>query len=188
VPSTWLNTVGRMLGAEPALAPPTMNSRVKRSAGALTGPGGGGHKTRAGGGRLGVEKVGRRDARRLRQVLHDDGRLSGDVLGQVSGEEAAGEVVVVADPVADDHPELLVAVELLRFARAAASDAEGETDHGDRFVPAAPINDRHPEVGAKRASKEERPGPAPFGGLASLGHLRVTGRGTHLQQPVCTTP
>ena len=37
VPSTWLNTVGRMLSDEPAPAPPTMNSCVKRSAGVRTG-------------------------------------------------------------------------------------------------------------------------------------------------------
>src|SRR5260370_18347273 len=37
VPSTGLNTVGRMFSEEPAPAPPTMNSWVNRSAGVLIG-------------------------------------------------------------------------------------------------------------------------------------------------------
>src|SRR5712675_1350320 len=114
VPSTWLNTVGRMLSDEPAPAPPTMNSWEKRSAGALTGAVTQRTQTRAGSDvapsqlkrrgsasrlawhvarersehravswGLGVEKIGRGNARRRRHVLHDDRGLAGDVLGQV---------------------------------------------------------------------------------------------------------
>jgi hypothetical protein len=43
---------------------------------------------------------------------------------------------------------------------------------------------RHPEVRAKRASKDGRPGPSPFEGLALLGHLSVTENGrVHSIQP-----
>src|ERR1700751_1978845 len=39
---------------------------------------------------------------------------------------------------------------------------------------------RHPEVRAKRASKDERPGPSPFEAVASRGPLRGTERGWSL--------
>jgi len=64
------------------------------------------------------------------------------MLGEVSREEAPGKIVVVADGVADDQSDLLVLVEILRWARSLAPrrskgaerDAEDETDRGDRPV------------------------------------------------------
>jgi len=64
--------------------------------------------------RLRVEKIGGGDACRRRHVLDDDGGLAGDVLGEVSREEAPGKIVVVAYRVSDDHSDLLVLVEILR--------------------------------------------------------------------------
>jgi hypothetical protein len=64
--------------------------------------------------RLRVEKIGGGDACRRRHVLDDDGGLAGDVLGEVSREEAPGKIVVVAHRVSDDHSDLLVLVEILR--------------------------------------------------------------------------
>jgi hypothetical protein len=46
--------------------------------------------------------------------LDDDGGLAGDVLGEVSREEASGKIVVVAHGVSDDHSDLLVLVEIWR--------------------------------------------------------------------------
>jgi hypothetical protein len=63
---------------------------------------------------LGVDVVGGDDARRLRHVLHDDGRLAGDVSRQVLHQQAAADVIVVADGVADDQANLLVLVEIRR--------------------------------------------------------------------------
>jgi hypothetical protein len=62
---------------------------------------------------LRIEEIGRGDARRRRHVLDDDGRLSRNMLGEIARQEAPREVVVVADRVTDDHPDLLVAVEVL---------------------------------------------------------------------------
>ena len=72
--------------------------------------------------RLPIDVVGRDDARRLRHVLDDDGRLPGDMFRQESGEEAGADVVVVADRVTDDQAQLLVLVEI-RPRLAAGGDA-----------------------------------------------------------------
>src|SRR3981189_2842883 len=53
---------------------------------------------------------------------------------------------------------------------------------GLRGRPADLNDDRHPEVRAKRASKDDRPGPSPFEGRALRGLLRVTGRTRNLRQ------
>jgi len=71
--------------------------------------------------RLRVEKIGGGDAGRRRHVLNDDRRLAGNMLGEVSREEAPGKIVVVADGVSDDQSDLLVLVEILRrWARSLA--------------------------------------------------------------------
>src|SRR5262249_47852446 len=62
--------------------------------------------------RLGEYVVCRYDARSLRHVLHDDGRPPRDVLGQIPGKQPAADIVVVADGMADDQTDLLVAVEV----------------------------------------------------------------------------
>jgi len=45
--------------------------------------------------RLRREEVGGDDARRLRHVLHHDGRLARNVLGEIACEEAPGQIIVV---------------------------------------------------------------------------------------------
>src|SRR5262249_39605909 len=94
-------------------------------------------------GRRALRKIGGGDACRRRHVLDDDGGLAGDVLGEVSREEASGKIVVVGHGVSDDHSDLLVLVEIRRrLARSLAPrcpmgaerDAEDETNRGDRRV------------------------------------------------------
>jgi hypothetical protein len=62
--------------------------------------------------RLGVEIIGRRDARRLRHVLHDDGRLAQNVFGQVFGQEPRAEIVVVAGRKAGNQPNVLALIKI----------------------------------------------------------------------------
>src|SRR5882724_5204128 len=57
---------------------------------------------------------------------------------------------------------------------ARSSSCLGMPPRVDRMCLGRVIFSRHPEARAKRASKDERPGPSPFEGRAAHGHLRVT--------------
>ena len=56
-----------------------------------------------------------------RHVLHHDDGLSGDVPRQVLGQEARADVVVAADRMAADQPDLLAAIEIGLGGRASAA-------------------------------------------------------------------
>src|SRR5262249_1907772 len=73
-----------------------------------------------------------------RHVLNDDRRLTRNMLGEVSREEAPGKIVVVADGVSDDQSDLFVLVEIRRrWARLLAprcSRAPSETPRTRQIV------------------------------------------------------
>jgi hypothetical protein len=74
--------------------------------------------------RLVVDEICRHDARGSRHVLHHDDGLSGDMPRQVLGQEAGAEIVVAADRMAADQPDLLAAIEIGLGERSA-----GNTGH-----------------------------------------------------------
>ena len=77
-----------------------------------------------------IHVVGGDDAGGLRHVLHHDGRIAGQFLGQVFRQQPRADVVVVADLVADDHLDLPALVEFLGALRVGA-----EQDSSERSAP-----------------------------------------------------
>src|SRR4029077_6469516 len=74
---------------------------------------------------LGVEVIGGGDARRLRHVLDDDGRLAGKIFRQIFDQKPGAEIVVVARREAGDQAELLVLVKVFRM-RAGTAKRRGD--------------------------------------------------------------
>ena len=83
-------------------------------------------------GRLIVQKIGRHDARRLRHVLNDDGRMSRDMFRQVFGQHAPADIIVAADGVADDHADLPALVEIRRLRERGRRGALRKAEHDQK--------------------------------------------------------
>src|SRR5207253_11452373 len=72
-------------------------------------------------------------------VLHDDGRISGDMLAEVSRQQTCAHVVIVAHRMADDQADLLAAIEVRRaLGLRRARKATGQRQRGWR-------RDAHPD-------------------------------------------
>ena len=76
-------------------------------------------------GRAAEQEIGAGHAAGGRHVLHDDGRIAGDVLGEMPRRGARLQVVAAADAGADDEGDLLAGVEIL------CAPAEPRAAHGD---------------------------------------------------------
>ncbi len=79
-----------------------------------------------------VEAVGRRDAAGARLVLHDDGRIAGNVMAEIARHEAGRNVVDAAGCRADHHGDLPAFVELLDRLGARRSPVVATTRPQDR--------------------------------------------------------
>src|SRR5262249_24581002 len=97
--------------------------------------------------RLSVDIVGCDDARCRSHVLDDDVGPPRNVLGEISCEQASAYVVVVADRVADDEADLLVAVKVLCGLRAGVRRDDPDCDQCRRQDPDSlpdSLHDAHP--------------------------------------------
>ena len=113
-----------------------------------------------------VEVVRGLERARARHVLHHDGRIAGDVLADMAGENAGIGVVAAAGAVADDQVDGLAAVEVgdrvLRAGRWRQRPSRTRTKTGRRYVrriDGCSLGGRFPILACPRVRSEMKPPP-----------------------------